>query len=236
MTALRVILTRMQASPPATADPATTGELAERLLALWKYVAREAGGEFADLLEELDLSLAQRQDARGAQRARDLAVGEGALDVARLLARQLEPRGRRARAPRPARAPRGRARPPRQAPDRHRRRAARRSRASTACACAASSASPRTSPPTSATASPRRSTACRHPPDPPADRQDAPHGLRPSRPARRQPPLVDARRDVLRAVHDHARQHGRERRAAVDPARPRRLARRTSSGRSTPTR
>ncbi len=35
--------------------------------------------------------------------------------------------------------------------------------------------------------------------------------------------MVDARRDVLRAVHDHARQHGRERRAALDPARPRRL-------------
>ena len=42
----------------------------------------------------------------------------------------------------------------------------------------------------------------------------------------RQPPLVDARRDVLRAVHDHARQHGRERRAAVDPAGPRRVDRR----------
>ena len=41
---------------------------------------------------------------------------------------------------------------------------------------------------------------------------------------RREQPLVDARRDVLRAVHDHARQHGRERRAAVDPARPARLA------------
>ena len=38
---------------------------------------------------------------------------------------------------------------------------------------------------------------------------------------RRQPQVVDARRDVLRAVHDHARQHRRERRAAVDPARPR---------------
>ena len=36
--------------------------------------------------------------------------------------------------------------------------------------------------------------------------------------------MVDARRDVLRAVHDHARQHGRERRAAVDPARPARVA------------
>ena len=42
-----------------------------------------------------------------------------------------------------------------------------------------------------------------------------------SRHHRRQPPLVDPRRDVLRAVHDHARQHGRERRAAVDPAGPR---------------
>ena len=29
--------------------------------------------------------------------------------------------------------------------------------------------------------------------------------------------VVDARRDVLRAVHDHARQHGHERRAAIDP-------------------
>ena len=42
--------------------------------------------------------------------------------------------------------------------------------------------------------------------------------------------------DVLRAVHGHARQHRRERRAAVDPARLRRLALRPSSGRSTPTR
>ena len=33
-----------------------------------------------------------------------------------------------------------------------------------------------------------------------------------------QPQVVDAVRHVLRAVHDHARQHGRERRAAVDPA------------------
>jgi DNA-binding MarR family transcriptional regulator len=39
--------------------PPSTAELAASLLALWKYVAREAGGEFADLLEELDLSLAQ---------------------------------------------------------------------------------------------------------------------------------------------------------------------------------
>ncbi len=48
----------MQASPPALAAPATTGELADRLLVLWKYVAREAGGELAELLEELDLSMA----------------------------------------------------------------------------------------------------------------------------------------------------------------------------------
>ena len=41
---------------------------------------------------------------------------------------------------------------------------------------------------------------------------------------------------MLRAVHDHARQHGRERRAAVDPARPARVDLRRSSGRSTPTR
>ena len=41
---------------------------------------------------------------------------------------------------------------------------------------------------------------------------------------RREPQVVDARRDVLRAVHDHARQHGRERRAAFDPARPRGFA------------
>lgn len=43
----------------SAAAPADTAALAERLLALWKYVAREAGGEVADLLEELDLSLAQ---------------------------------------------------------------------------------------------------------------------------------------------------------------------------------
>lgn len=46
----------MQVSAPA---PSTTADLAEQLLALWKYVAREAGGQFADLLEELELSLAQ---------------------------------------------------------------------------------------------------------------------------------------------------------------------------------
>ena len=35
--------------------------------------------------------------------------------------------------------------------------------------------------------------------------------------------MVDARSDVLRAVHDHARQHRRQRRPALDPARPARL-------------
>jgi len=48
----------MQASPSAVVAPATTGELADRLLALWKYVAREAGAELSELLEELDLSMA----------------------------------------------------------------------------------------------------------------------------------------------------------------------------------
>ena len=47
--------------------------------------------------------------------------------------------------------------------------------------------------------------------------------------------LVDAVRHVLRAVHDHARQHGRERGAALDPAGAENRRRRTSSGRSTPT-
>ena len=53
---------------------------------------------------------------------------------------------------------------------------------------------------------------------------------------RGQPPLVDARGDVLRAVHGDARQHRDERRAALDPAQLRRLAVRRWSGRSTPTR
>ena len=56
-----------------------------------------------------------------------------------------------------------------------------------------------------------------------------------SGPQRRQPPLVDARGDVLRAVHDHARQHGRERRAAVDPARPAHARSPAWNGRSTRT-
>lgn len=47
----------MQASTPVA--PASSRDLAHSLLALWKYVAREAGGQFADLLDELDLSIAQ---------------------------------------------------------------------------------------------------------------------------------------------------------------------------------
>ena len=45
---------------PSSASEATdTRELAWRLLQLWKYVARRAGGELADLLDELGLSLGQ---------------------------------------------------------------------------------------------------------------------------------------------------------------------------------
>ena len=46
----------------------------------------------------------------------------------------------------------------------------------------------------------------------------------------REPQVVDARRRLVRPVHDHARQHGRERRAAGDPARPRTSASRSCSG------
>jgi DNA-binding MarR family transcriptional regulator len=46
----------MQAS---TSSPAGTRELARRLLQLWKYVGRQAGGELAELLDELGLSMAQ---------------------------------------------------------------------------------------------------------------------------------------------------------------------------------
>lgn len=43
----------------STSSPPGARELAERLLQLWKYVGRQAGGELADLLDELDLSLGQ---------------------------------------------------------------------------------------------------------------------------------------------------------------------------------
>ena len=57
------------------------------------------------------------------------------------------------------------------------------------------------------------------------DAHDTPDPRPPTSPRdRREQPLVDARRDVLRAVHGDARQHRRERFAAVDPARPARLA------------
>ena len=48
----------------------------------------------------------------------------------------------------------------------------------------------------------------------------------------RAPQVVDARGGLVRAVHDHARQHDRERRAADDPGRPRPDRRRSSSGSS----
>ncbi len=48
----------MQASSPATVASSSTSELSERLLSLWKLVAREAGAELSELLDELDLSMA----------------------------------------------------------------------------------------------------------------------------------------------------------------------------------
>ena len=50
-----------------------------------------------------------------------------------------------------------------------------------------------------------------------------------------EPQVVDAVRHVLRPVHDHAGQHGRERGAAQHPEPSAHRPRRTSSGRSTPT-
>ena len=127
-----------------------------------------------------------------------------------------QPHRRRAPAPRLARAPRGRARPPHEA---HRasptdgRDVARRIDEARLEGLEEFTAS---LPPE------QRDRALRRPRRPPP-----PHMTRITRRHhRRQPPLVDPRRDVLRAVHDHARQHGRERRAAVDPARPRQLDRR----------
>ena len=58
----------------------------------------------------------------------------------------------------------------------------------------------------------------------------------PARDHRAEPQVVDARLDELRPLHDHARQHGRERRAAVDPVRPRRVPVGARVDRSTPTR
>ena len=53
---------------------------------------------------------------------------------------------------------------------------------------------------------------------------------------RGEPEVVDAGGGLVRPVHDHARQHGRERRAAVDPARPRPDRSPSSSGSSRATR
>ena len=57
----------------------------------------------------------------------------------------------------------------------------------------------------------------------PSSKGSPPRDPTPS-PLRGEPPLVDAGGDVLRAVHGDARQHRRQRRAAVDPAQLRRLA------------
>ena len=101
------------------------------------------------------------------------------------------------------------ARPAHEARRHHRSTAARSSTASTTPASPASSSTPPPSPQSSARAS--------RPPSPTSPIAHDPHSQRHHR---RQPPLVDPRRDVLRAVHDHARQHGRERRAAGDPEGP----------------
>ena len=64
---------------------------------------------------------------------------------------------------------------------------------------------------------PRAARRASRPPSPTSPITHDPHSQRHHR---RQPPLVDPRRDVLRAVHDHARQHGRERGPAGDPEGP----------------
>ena len=120
--------------------------------------------------------------------------------------------------PRPARrgqAHRGPARPPLQALDRQRPWPAHLRSLRGDPRTPASSASWRSSPTTSA----RRSRPALRPRSPEDSTHDRPHS-----PQRGQPPLVDAGRDVLRPLHDHARQHGRERGAAVHPGRPGRLA------------
>ena len=159
----------------------------------------------------------------------------------RRLAALDEPRGRRpgqAQARHPGRGPR---RPPRAAACRSpqpgkdwSRRAVGRPRSP------GSSASSRPSaPPSAASSTPRstRSWSARTSPTPTATHERGPRSdPLPPPDHRREPQVVDARRDVLRAVHDHARQHGRQRRAAVDPARPRARASPASSGPSTATR
>ena len=138
---------------------------------------------------------------------------QGALRAPRALAPGDEPHRRRACCAAAPRAPRGRRRPPHQARAPHRRRPRR------------SSSRIVDGPPrgleqfASTLSDEQRDRLHGRALRPPATARRTPHD-RSHPPQRRQPPLVDARRDVLRAVHGDARQHGRERRAAVDPARP----------------
>ena len=177
------------------------------------------------IVEELDLTITQMKALHAlADCGREVSVKELADRLAMSLPGR-QPHRRRAPAPRLAGAPRGRARPAHEARRHHPEPAARSSSASTTPASPASSSTPPPSPPSSARAS--------RPPSPTSPITHDPHSHCHHR---RQPPLVDPRRDVLRAVHDHARQHGRERRAAGDPEGPA-LARSAAwNGPSTPTR
>ena len=188
----------------------------------------------------------QRRPVRGGRRARALAIPDQAAPPPRGSAARAVPQGGRGgsprldarrqpdgRRPRPARvraAPRGRGRSPHEArlPDRRRahrdpppeRGAPERPRAvlqrldehGTRIPCASATAA------AGARGHRRLSSGGPHH----NDRSDTRSPPPPRE--RREQQVVDARRDVLRAVHDHARQHGRERRAAVYPARPARLA------------
>ena len=162
---------------------------------------------------------------------------QGRGRAARHLPPRRQPRRRPARPARPGGAPRGPERPPREARAHHRKGDAPRRAADRGPGRARSrscwTASPSPSGASSATRSTRSSRG-------PRSRATAREGRRADDPAARdhraEPQVVDARRDELRAVHDHARQHGRERRAAVDPEGPRRLAVGARVDRSTPTR
>ena len=178
-------------------------------------------------------------DARG--RPRRGAEPQAGRRGARALAAVREPRRRRAGQARPRRAHRGPRGPP-PAPARADRVGAAGSPTGSWPRGSRASAS---SPPRSTTSERERLDAAldaaarargdlgRLPPVPKAGHTDDPI---PPPDHRRQPQVVDARRDVLRAVHDHARQHRRERRAAVDPGATSAPASPASSGRSTATR
>ena len=175
--------------------------------------------------------------ARCSSRARRALVGQGRGRAARDLPPRGEPRRRPARAARARRARGGPGRPPGQARA-HRPREGERlvERADRGADRARSSACSDGFTVTSAQARRR----ARRDPRAAGDRALLPARTAgddpPARDHRAEPQVVDARRDELRALHDHARQHGRERRAAVDPVGPRRLAVGARVDRSTPTR